>query len=93
MSAFENTLHTVTDEGLQVDEEITLQLSEVVDHDLEGFLDLLDEMTMPDGGVITDDDGDEVDVAGLQEADYTLLGLGDEPGTIKLRVTGHRDVG
>jgi hypothetical protein len=92
VSTFDNTLHTVTDDGLQVDEEVTLQLSELIDHDLEGFLDLLDEMTMPEAGVITDDDGDEVDVEGLQEPDYTLLGLGDEPGTIKLRVTGHRDL-
>lgn len=55
-------------------------LWDMVACDLTAFLNLLDELTAS-----TDDE-----VGLLQETDYTLVGIGDEPNTVMLRVTGKR---
>lgn len=76
---------------MNVSETVTVALSEIVERDFEEFLDFLDHLTTLTETIV---DVEEIEwyVGPLQETDYQIVGLGDEPNTVMLRVTGHRDL-
>lgn len=79
----------IVDGIYQQDTETVIDLGEAVDRDLEGFLDLLDELTIPPNGTHTED-GVTYELGPLMETDYTIVGLSDEQA-IRLQVTGTRE--
>ena len=54
--------------------EVKVSLQEMIDHNEEGFLNLLSELAT----------GDQL----LMDIKYKLIGIGNEPNTIVIRVTG-----
>lgn len=88
------TVHTssLTDEGLMVDEVVKVSLDEIIGADLEEFNDLLDDLTCPPGSIVTGDGGQEFTCEPLEDIGWEVVGVGDEPNTIMLRVTGKREL-
>lgn len=56
--------------------EVTVHISEIINNDLEGFLDLLSELA--------------VESTSLMDISYNVIGLGKEPNTLKIKVTGDK---
>jgi hypothetical protein len=67
---------------ITVDTVVLVALHEIIESDSEQFLDLLD--TLAAAGSNT--------TAPLADISYTITGLGAEPNTLAVHVTGYRDV-